>query len=59
MPIVVSGWMSSLGAMLWAVFGPWQPRPVVGYVGVATLFFALGNAILVTATVALLRECRL
>jgi hypothetical protein len=39
--------LSSLGAMLWAVFGPWQPRPVVGYVIVATLFFALGNAILV------------
>jgi hypothetical protein len=33
--------------MLWAVFGPWQPRPVVGYIVVATLFFALGNAILV------------
>ena len=33
--------------MLRAVFGPWQPRPVVGYVVVATLFFALGNAILV------------
>jgi hypothetical protein len=39
--------LSSLGALLWAVFGPWQPRPVVGYVVVATLFFALGNAILV------------
>ena len=39
--------LSSLGAMLWAVFGPWQPRPGVGYVVVATLFFALGNAILV------------
>ena len=39
--------LSSIGAMLWAVFGPWQPRPVVGYVVVATLFFALGNAILV------------
>jgi hypothetical protein len=39
--------LSSLGAMLWAVFGPWQPRPVVGYLVVATLFFALGNAILV------------
>ncbi len=23
--------LSSLGAMVWAVFGPWQPRPVVGY----------------------------
>lgn len=39
--------MSSIGAMLRAVFGPWQPRPVVGYIVVATLFFALGNAILV------------
>src|SRR5690349_2497237 len=39
--------LSSLGAMLRAVFGPWQPRPVVGYIVVATLFFALGNAILV------------
>ncbi|MGY4649057.1 hypothetical protein [Mycobacterium sp. URHB0021] len=39
--------LSSLGAMLRAVFGPWQPRPVVGYLVVATLFFALGNAILV------------
>lgn len=39
--------LSSLGAMVWAVFGPWQPRPVVGYIVVATLFFALGNAILV------------
>ncbi|MGZ6778066.1 MAG: hypothetical protein ACXVGO_03615 [Mycobacterium sp.] len=39
--------VSSLGAMLWAVLGPWQPRPVVGYIVVATLFFALGNAILV------------
>ncbi|WP_006242900.1 hypothetical protein [Mycolicibacterium tusciae] len=39
--------LSSLGAMLRAVFGPWQPRPVVGYVIVATLFFALGNAIIV------------
>jgi hypothetical protein len=39
--------LSSIGAMFWAVFGPWQPRPVVGYIVVATLFFALGNAILV------------
>jgi hypothetical protein len=39
--------LSSIGAMLRAVFGPWQPRPVVGYLVVATLFFALGNAILV------------
>src|ERR1700752_3379408 len=39
--------VSSLGAMLRAVFGPWQPRPVVGYIVVATLFFALGNAILI------------
>jgi hypothetical protein len=39
--------LSSLGAMLRAVFGPWQPRPVVGYLVVGTLFFALSNAILV------------
>ncbi len=39
--------LSSLGAMLRAVFGPWQPRPVVGYLVIATLFFALGNAIIV------------
>jgi hypothetical protein len=39
--------LSSLAALLRAVFGPWQPRPVVGYVIVATLFFALGNAIIV------------
>src|SRR6185312_11811218 len=39
--------VSSIGAMLRAVFGPWQPRPVVGYIVVATLFFALGNAILI------------
>ncbi|MDX1885970.1 hypothetical protein [Mycolicibacterium sp. 120270] len=39
--------ISSIGAMLRAVFGPWQPRPVVGYIVVATLFFALGNAILI------------
>jgi len=39
--------LSSLGAMLRAVFGPWQPRPVVPYIIVATLFFALGNAIIV------------
>ena len=39
--------LSALGAMLRAVFGPWQPRPVVGYLVVATLFFALGNAILI------------
>ena len=39
--------LSSLGAMLRAVFGSWQPRPVVPYIIVATLFFALGNAIIV------------
>jgi hypothetical protein len=39
--------LATLGAMLRAVFGLWQPRPVVGYIVVATLFFALGNAILV------------
>jgi hypothetical protein len=39
--------LSSLGAMLRAVFGAWQPRPVVPYIIVATLFFALGNAIIV------------
>lgn len=39
--------LASLGAMLRAVFGPWQPRPVVGYIVVATLFFALGNAIII------------
>ncbi|OBK79464.1 hypothetical protein [Mycobacterium sp. 1274761.0] len=39
--------VSSLGAMVWSVFGPWQPRPVVGYIIVATMFFALGNAILI------------
>lgn len=38
---------SSLGAMVHAVARRAQPRPVVGFVIVATLFFALGNAILV------------
>jgi hypothetical protein len=39
--------LSTLGALARAVFGPWQPRPVVGYVVIATLFFALANAILI------------
>ena len=39
--------LSSLGAMVKAVLRPPQPRPVVGFVVIATLFFALGNAILV------------
>ena len=37
----------SLGAMIHAVLRRSQPGPVVGFVIVATLFFALGNAILV------------
>ena len=39
--------VSSLGAMIHAVLRRSQPRPVVGFIVVATLFFALGNAILV------------
>jgi hypothetical protein len=39
--------LATLGAMLRVVFRLWQPKPVVGYIVVATLFFALGNAILV------------
>lgn len=39
--------LSTLGAMAVAVMRPRQPRPVAGVVVVATLFFALGNAILV------------
>ncbi|ORB83725.1 hypothetical protein B1987_07815 [Mycobacterium kansasii] len=38
---------STLGAMALAVLRPAQPTPVVGVVIVATLFFALANAILV------------
>ncbi|VEG57377.1 putative transmembrane protein [Mycolicibacterium aurum] len=37
----------ALGAMVYAVVRRSQPRPVVGFIVVATLFFALGNAILV------------
>jgi hypothetical protein len=39
--------LSSLGAMVAAVRRPAQPMPVAGVVVVATLFFALGNAILI------------
>jgi hypothetical protein len=39
--------LSTLGAMVAAVLRSAQPRPVAGVVIVATLFFALGNAILV------------
>lgn len=39
--------LSSLGALVHAVLRRSQPGPVVGFVVVATLFFALGNAILV------------
>jgi hypothetical protein len=39
--------LSSLGAMVAAVLRPAQPIPVAGVVVVATLFFALGNAILI------------
>jgi hypothetical protein len=39
--------VSTLGAMVVAVRRPAQPTPVVGVVVVATLFFALANAILV------------
>ncbi len=38
---------STLGAMVVAVLRPAQPTPVIGVVIVATLFFALANAILV------------
>lgn len=37
----------AVGALLAAILRRHQPRPVVGFVVVATLFFALGNAILV------------
>ncbi|MCB0949223.1 MAG: hypothetical protein KDB44_08095 [Mycobacterium sp.] len=37
----------SLGAMVYAVMRRSQPGPVVGFIVVATLFFALGNAILI------------
>lgn len=39
--------VSTLGAMLVAARRPTQPRRVAGVVAVATLFFALGNAILI------------
>jgi len=39
--------ISTLGAMVVAVRRPAQPTPVVGVVVVATLFFALANAILI------------
>jgi hypothetical protein len=39
--------VSSLGAMIHAVLRRSQPGPVVSFIVVATLFFALGNAILV------------
>ncbi|MCH9728786.1 MAG: hypothetical protein K0U84_03730, partial [Actinomycetia bacterium] len=37
----------ALGAMIYTVMRRSQPGPVVGFVVVATLFFALGNAILI------------
>ncbi|QZT61785.1 hypothetical protein [Mycolicibacterium austroafricanum] len=39
--------LPSVGAMIHAVVRRSQPGPVIGFVIVATLFFALGNAILV------------
>lgn len=39
--------LSALGAMVYAVLRRSQPRPVVGFMVIATLFFALGNAILI------------
>ncbi|MGV0745041.1 hypothetical protein [Mycolicibacterium sp. XJ870] len=39
--------LSSLGAMIKAVMGGAKPRSAVGFLIVATLFFALGNAILI------------
>jgi hypothetical protein len=39
--------LSALGAMVNAVLRRSQPGPVVGFVVIATLFFALGNAILI------------
>ncbi|OBJ47660.1 hypothetical protein [Mycobacterium sp. 1423905.2] len=39
--------VSTLAAMVAALLRPAQPRPVAGVVVVATLFFALGNAILI------------
>ena len=45
MLVVIS--TSTLGAMIAALVQPAQPVPVAGVVMVATLFFALGNAILI------------
>jgi hypothetical protein len=45
MCVVIS--TSTLGAMVAALIRPAQPVPVGGVVAVATLFFALGNAILI------------
>lgn len=39
--------LSALGAMVYAVMRRSQPGPVVTFVVIATLFFALGNAILI------------
>lgn len=39
--------LPSVGAMIHAVLRRSQPRPVVRFIVIATLFFALGNAILV------------
>lgn len=39
--------LPSVGAMIHAVIRRSQPRPVVRFIVIATLFFALGNAILV------------
>ena len=39
--------LSTLGAMVVAVMARSQPGPVVGFVVIATLFFALANAILI------------
>jgi MFS family permease len=38
--------LSTLGALVYAALRWAQPRPVLGFAAVATLFFALGNAIL-------------
>jgi hypothetical protein len=39
--------LSTLGAMIVALLRPTQPIPVTGVMVVATLFFALGNAVLI------------
>jgi hypothetical protein len=53
-PLLLGHWvmlaaisLSALGAMVHAVVRRSQPGPVVSFVVIATLFFALGNAILV------------